>query len=440
MKPKNKRQKWVFALSKRLPKISEAQKRWAYHHCFEHIARKLKKGEISCMECGGVWTDKSLTAEKTVCPHCGTELIVKESRAHKFHQIEYLCVVTVRKEYQVLRFFHLECYSRKGVANNYSCREAVQRWITAEGKCTTVALLRPIFCFNGYWNWASNLEIRPCKYIHDIEPTCVYPRIKTIAEISRNGFKGEFHNLTPFEIFHSILTDSRIETLLKAGQFSLLHYFVRNSRKLNLYWNSAKIAIRKQYMIDDGSIWCDYLDLLHSFNKDIRNPQLICPQDLKREHDILVERRNRINERERAERERRWAIEDARRKAERAKSAKDKMKANERIFKKMRAKFFDIEFSDEQIQVRALRSVQEFLEEGRELRHCVFTNEYFLRPESLILSATVDGKRVETIEVSLDTMRINQCRGTLNKDTEYHDRIINLVNRNIKHIRRRMTA
>lgn len=195
MKPRTKLQKKIAALSKRLPEITEPQKRWAYQNCFEHIARKTQKGLISCMECGGEWTDKQLIAEQTVCPHCKARLIVKQTRAHKFKQIEYFCIVTRRENYQVLRFFHLECHSRKGEANCYWCCEAVQRWITADGKCTTVALLRPVFCFNGYWNWSSNLEIRPSQLIHDIQPTCIYLRIKVLPEITRNGFKGEFYDL-----------------------------------------------------------------------------------------------------------------------------------------------------------------------------------------------------------------------------------------------------
>ena len=42
------------------------------------------------------------------------------------------------------------------------------------------------------------------------------------------------------------------------------------------------------------------------------------------------------------------------------------------------------------------------------MHHCVFTNEYYLKADSLILSATIDGKRIETIEVSLKRMEVVQ--------------------------------
>ena len=55
--------------------------------------------------------------------------------------------------------------------------------------------------------------------------------------------------------------------------------------------------------------------------------------------------------------------------------------------------------------------MQEYIEEGQALHHCVFTNEYHLKEKSLILSASIAGKRIETIEVSLETMEVLQCRG-----------------------------
>ena len=72
--------------------------------------------------------------------------------------------------------------------------------------------------------------------------------------------------------------------------------------------------------------------------------------------------------------------------------------------------------------------------------HCVFTNNYHLREDSLILSACVDGKQMETVEVSLSKLKVVQARGVCNKNTEYHDEIIRLVNKNMKQIKKRLAA
>ena len=96
--------------------------------------------------------------------------------------------------------------------------------------------------------------------------------------------------------------------------------------------------------------------------------------------------------------------------------------------------------ADGTIQVHVLESVQEHLEEGVSMHHCVFSNAYYLKEDSLILSATIEGKRIETIEVSLRTLEVVQSRGVCNKNTEYHEQIVNLVNANRGLISRRMKA
>lgn len=76
--------------------------------------------------------------------------------------------------------------------------------------------------------------------------------------------------------------------------------------------------------------------------------------------------------------------------------------------------------------------------EGKLMHHCV--GSYHKRTDSLILSATIDGKRIETVEVSLKTLKVVQSRGVCNKLTEYHERIVELVERNAELIRSRMVA
>lgn len=237
MKPKNKRQKEVIALSKRLPEITEAQKRWAYKNCFDHIGKRNTKGMITCLECGHSWQGEKSHLVNAIlgceCPKCATRLQINTTRQRVFKQTEYLCIVTTFKGFQVLRFFYIDVYRKSGKSAYYFCKEVVQRWIAASGKFTTMARLRPTSCFQDTWIFSSDLEIRPEKPLYDIMPTLVYPRQRVLLEITRNGFKGDYHRLTPFEMFHSILTDSRAETLLKAGQFSLFKHFIRNKHKLD---------------------------------------------------------------------------------------------------------------------------------------------------------------------------------------------------------------
>ena len=77
----------------------------------------------------------------------------------------------------------------------------------------------------------------------------------------------------------------------------------------------------------------------------------------------------------------------------------------------------------------------------RHIHHCVYQNGYYRRPECLILSAKdTAGKRLETIEVNLNTLDIVQSRSFCNGVSEYHDQIVKLVKKNINLIRRKMIA
>ena len=200
----------------------------------------------------------------------------------------------------------------------------------------------------------------------------------------------------------------------------MLRHYIRSSFDMGRYWASVKICIRNGYTISDGSLWRDTIDLLRHFGKDTNSPKYVCPADLKAEHDKLVRKRNLQRERERTEQQRQKAIED------------------EKNYLKAKGIFFGLVFSDSLICIKVIESVEEMVEEGRMMHHCV--GGYHNKANSLILSATIDGKRIETIEVSLKTLKVVQSRGVCNSNTEYHDRIIRLVEDNTELIRQRMNA
>ena len=428
MKAKNKFQQHVIELSKTLPKITEPQKRWAYKHCFNHIGKRNPKGEITCLECGHKWNGGNSPLADAVlgceCPNCNTQLTVSTTRQRVFKETEYFGVVTTCGEFQVLRFFYINAYRKAGQPIKYTCTEVVQRWIAPNGRTAIVARLRCMsIMYYDLWNLSTDLEIRTPHRSHDISPAKYYHRQRFIPKVHRNGFNGKYHKIAPFDLFRTILTNPKAETLLKAGQYALLKHFVYSStRNIDNYWNSIRIAIRNGYTIEDGSIWCDYIDTLNFFGKDTNSPKYVCPQDLHQQHDRYMAKKQTHQERERLDEQRRKARE------------------NEAKFKELKAKFFGIAFSDGAIEVRVLESVDEFFEEGKAMHHCVFTNDYYLRPDSLVFSATIDGKRIETIEVSLKTLKVVQSRGVCNSNTEYHDQIVKLVNKNKSLISRRLSA
>lgn len=422
MKPRNKFEKAVLEQSKHLRPITKTQSKWAFRECIDHFAYRLPKGRTTCMDCGHSWI-MNKHRETCTCPHCRAKLQVKETYERKLHQKQYFTLLTTCGEFQVLRMFLLIVGMEKGYEAQTSIIEIGQYWWNMQGRKAVVAIQRVLGHYVDTFSYYSPMAIRNDNeaYQH-IAYSSIYPKFKVTDILRRNGFKDNFYGIVPTQLIPALLTDSRVETLLKAGRTDHLRYFLGNKRTFEELWQSYKIAVRKGYDITDISLWSDYVDTLRRLGKDIHNPKYLCPTDLKGEHDRRHEELLRQREQVEIRQKQKKAMED------------------EKRFKELKSKFFGICFTDGTIQVHVLESVQEHLEEGVSMHHCVFSNAYYLKEDSLILSATIEGKRIETIEVSLRTLEVVQSRGVCNKNTEYHEQIVNLVNANRGLISRRMKA
>lgn len=424
------------ALSATLHPITAKQEEWAYRNCVEHFAYRTKSGTLTCSDCGHVWksTDSILcdTIAGCKCPRCGAELKVRNTLRRKDEQTQYFSVITAHKGFQVIRVAQIKAISHKGEPRKVYYIEVVQRWISPKGKVTDMALLRGFtFHYCDCWSYWSDMEIRPHNPLYDdvVAWSEVYPRMSVIPQLKRNGFKGDFYGISPVRLFKALLADPRMETLMKAGEIEEMKYFIANPDNADEFWASYLIAKRHRYHINNIGMWCDYLRMLNTLGKDLRNPKNICPEDFIEAHDRLsrmIEDRRR-REREKAERRR-------------AEERLLREKENEEQFKALKSKFFGLVISDNEISVKVLESIEEYCQEGNAQHICVFSSSYYLKKNTLVLSARIGDTIIETVEVDLQTLKVVQCHGKYNKDTEYHDRIIDLVNSNARLIKERMTA
>jgi hypothetical protein len=422
MKPRNKFEKAVLAKSKHLRPITKTQSRWAFRECIDHFAYRLPKGRTTCMDCGHSWIMEK-PKETCTCPHCRAKLQVRETFERKIRQKQYFTILTACGEYQVLRMFLLSVEMEKGCKASHYTFEVGQYWWNAQGRKTIVAVQRVLGRYIDTFSYCSPMAIRNDNEAYRYaacSPT--YPKFKVSDTLRRNGFEDNFYGIEPTTLIPALLTDSRAETLMKSGRTDHLRYFLGKRKAFDEYWSSYKIAVRNGYETADISLWCDYVDTLRRLGKDIHSPKYVCPTDLYREHDHRQNELRKQREKEEIEKKRKKAMED------------------EKRFRQLKSKFFGICFTDGTIQVHVLESVREHLEEGATMHHCVFSSEYYLKEDSLILSATIEGKRIETIEVSLKTLEVVQSRGVCNKNTEYHEQIVNLVNANRRLISQRMKA
>lgn len=420
MKPRNNKQKHILELSEGLPSLTPKQKEWALSNTISHYAYRLKNGKAVCMKCGHEWE-----AEEGLCrcPNCRQYLEVKTTTQRVIRDKAYFNIITTKGGYQIVRMFLMMVEMRKGMKAKPAFLEIGSYWIDDKGRATVVGLARTMGMYVDCFAFGSPLEIR-----HDndafrhIAGEWIYPRVKVIPTLKRNGFKGSTHYIHPIDLFTQLLTNPKAETLMKANQIELLRYLCNHQQEIDRYWSSIKIAIRHNYKVNDSMMYMDYIRMLDRCGKDLNSPKYVCPDNLQEAHDHYVRKTHEL---------------DAR-----AKRAEDieKAKQREEGFRQMKEKFFGIRFADNEIEVKVLESVEEYRQEAEIMHICLFSASYDQRENSLIFSARISGKIIETVEVDLRTLQVVQSRAVCNGISEYHDRIVSLVNANAHLIKERMTA
>ena len=230
MKPRNKFEKAVLAESKNLRPITKTQSKWAFRECIDHFAYRLPKGRITCMDCGHSWTIEK-TTEHCTCPHCRAKLQVRTTFERKIRQKQYFTILTTCGEYQVLRMFLLSAEMEKGCKATSYVIEIGQYWWNAQGRKTIVAVQRVLGRYIDTFSYCSPMAVRNDNeaYRH-ISYSQIYPKFKATDTLRRNGFRDDFHDIAPTVLIPALLSDSRSETLIKAGKTEHLKYFLDNSR------------------------------------------------------------------------------------------------------------------------------------------------------------------------------------------------------------------
>lgn len=383
MKPRNKIQREVVALSGILSPITDKQKEWGIARCY---------------------TAKERSQNKRI--------------------YRYFVISSRVKDLQVCRFFQ----ARK-VKQDYSVIEPVRLWFNSYGHIEIEAMNR--FCLCGaidQWVPYSKLSLKSAPAAHrdytQMLPISASKVTSALPILKRNGLKGSFHNMQPRDVIEGLLKNNMFETLWKCGQFSLLQALAYD---WNRDYNNAdkmaavRVALHHGYKISDGRMWVDMINLLERAHKDIRNPKFVCPADLKKGHDQALDWCNRYEERQRKIAERKKLLEDE--------------KAAKR-YEAARSRFTGLKLTDGIIVVRVLPTVKDIMQEGKAMHHCVFAAGYYKRLDSLLLTAKVNGERAETIEVNLKRYELVQSRGVCNQNSKYHDKIVNLVNENMDMIRK----
>lgn len=427
MKPKTKQHYEILKLHDKLPEITDKQIQWAYKKLFKFYIWKTKHKAV-CFECGHAWALETTLITKLFpvdCPKCKRKLENVDTHAWRKTECDCFQIITMIGGYQVIRVVQMYHWCMKTLPAKYSWHEIYQHWISPKGTLTIMSTGfngMGIYCIGGGWSWNNLWELRSNynnRYFINQIPT--YPRKRIHPYIYRNGFTGEYHNFNPGWFFHMLLSTPLFETFLKTRQYGFLKEMEHRTHAIKEFWPQIRICFRKGYIINDVSDWFDYLNLLKHFHKNIFDPDLVCPKNLRTAHNALVAQKRAIDERNRV-------------------AAEEKRLQENIEFKKAKKKLMDLIFTEGNITIVPLKNVMDFKTEEKILAHCVYSSDYHKKVSSFIMSARVDGKRTETIEISLKDFRIMQCRGYDNLDSKYHKQILEVMQKNLRHVQIRFNT
>lgn len=416
MKVRTKFDRQVSAANARLAAISPKAADWAYDNLVKHWAFRTPSGMTTCGECGHRFRLNEC-GSIIICPECGRPLTVKDTLKRNLKESTYFSTLEAIDGLQVQRVSLLNVVYKKGHPVQMESREVCRLWLDSKGQTAVTSRSRTLGYYLDSFNWDSPIELKAG--ISDthlvISDTYIYPKGDLIPELRRNGMSGDCDAMKchPFRLMRFLLTDSRIETMMKAGHFEAVDHFVSHHERLDQCWNSYKIASRHGYHPKDWGTWCDLIRLLDRCGRDTLSTRYICPTDLRAEHDRWLAK---VTAAEQKRRDREQLI---------------RAKAKEDDFYKSKSCYFGIVISDSDLEISVLDSIEAYQAEGSAMKHCVFKCEYYAQKDSIVLSAhDKSGNRIETVEYSLTENKVIQSRGICNTNSEYHDRIISLVKAN----------
>lgn len=431
MKATTGKQKEVMRLSRSLRPLGKRDTRWGEVESFVTTSYKRGKTKYWCGECGQAFDSEGTPKE---CPHCHAKLNgCTETKKHRDSSRNYYVIADVREGWQVLRYFRVDKVSLMGVPANHYHWEVMQLWFS-KGEYVCVARQRTMGFNVDSFSYSSKMEIRkpvgstngPLT-ITDIPYSAikfkkVLPSIQFI-ENHREAWRTQYR-FTRKDLYVLMTAHPMAETLMKAGRADLLDTMLTRGTLSDSYFQAVKIALRNNYDFKNKVwSWLDYIGQLIYLNKDIHNAHYVCPENISEAHEAMGKLVQKKQEKAAATRK----LNAEKRRIEREKRF-------ERIYQRTRSKFFGMKLSDGTIEIRVLPNVAAFAEEGEKMGHCVYKCKYYEKKDSLIMSARINGKRIETVEVDLKKYRVIQSQGKCDKPSKYHERILNLVENSMNEI------
>lgn len=413
---------------------SPAEKHWGVHY--------ESRGDNLCQHCGHMWHNPEARKKvdwwgsddptRTVtCPHCGAQLRLDLT----FHRKDswYHCVLQETGGFVVNRMMVVFASYTSGETARHSVHEIAQMWY--DGKGNYVRINRPVdlLPFGEQvirWTDMADIKVNTMNSLtkrlslHSVDILCP-------DTVAHRGFDGDAHGLPVNSLIHHLYTDNTFETVWKLGGWRLVQH--RDYEELvSNYWKQVVMLLnsdkRDSY---DLSTWKDYLGQVAKLKKmadaagikgtgyDLNNRFYVLPDDLPAAH----QRYTRLIQRKYEEQ----------RHAERLQKDLDRLpemiEKFEPAFEAAKSRYFGIHYENDSFAISTLSSIQEYFDYGKDLRHCVFHNNYWEKKDTLVLGVVMkaSGKRFANIEMELSTGEVLQCYGKDNVRPDVADELAELV-------------
>ncbi len=428
MKPKTKEQKKIVEMGMKLKReeLPKYKVKYMTDDLWKGFYNNRYKSHVRCLHCGKmIRCDKPGEAKGMICPECGEEFKdFAEIKSYGYSEQLVAMSVEVHWGYQVFRKYAAERkFTRTGIETTY-IDEVAQTWMNDKGQvkhlCNAISAMGWRFWHYSLFN---SFQLRAKTADHYSWYTDMMPKQTYIPALQNKDTREETRHEIRMSLIpycQALLQKKYAESIQKImGKEAFIRYMTSDAPE-----HCWKLALRYQYKPKNWGDWEDNIRQLIYLKMDTHNPKILLPEDLQKEHIRINELASRKRAKERVKRR----LEEQKRKIE-------EMKAHKEEYQKRLKELLPLTFAEEGLHFTVIQSPEEMTQEGIAMHHCVAM--YWNKQDSLILSCrNDDNERVETIEVNLERYNVAQSRGHCNCDTQYHDRILKIMNKNMDEIKR----
>lgn len=366
-----------------------------YGHDGLEPMRLRNRGKYYCSKCG------SLLDYKFRCHIHGKT--VEERRHQKMYAYN---VFEKHGDIQVVRTFYIHVHRKSKFPETYCMYEVYRNFFDGYGHRLIIGKRRrPMtfddFCVDSEFTVKRNYAQSYHSFTYDHEGYVTYKKSRDITDRFKQLGLRMMNGCSIIQEMILLPKNNLFETALKIGYASPFmrygEFMFPPSRAKQLF-----IAHKNGYKIENGQLWLDTIKMAEELGYDIKNSKYVCYTDLRKSHDKFNYKLELIKEKNEMEKHRDY---------------------DQRMLK-----YANVVIKSDDITIRPLMTIDEVLEEGTTMHHCVYSAKYYNVKTSLLLSAkNGKGERLETIELGLRHKKVLQSRGLMNKTTPYHEKIINMV-------------